>query len=304
MELLQLKYFQTVARFEHMTHAARELSIAQPSLSQTIKRLENEIGVPLFDRRGRKIRLNRYGKLFLKKTEAALSILREGEQEISELAKVNENCISLAVMRTPIIPDLLSSFRKSHPLVRFRVKQISRNAISHQLESGDIDLCITPYSRTEENPFSWKLLMNDEIYLAVPRTHRLAARSNVDLHDIAHEPFILKAGGAFRETTDIYCQMSGFQPDIAFEVDDSQSIRGLVREGLGVAFFSSLTLRTVKDASIIPLKIIRPHCFRTISLVWNKDRYHSPIAAEFYLFVIAYFQQLNQQKATINTQSF
>ncbi|TGA99189.1 LysR family transcriptional regulator [Sporolactobacillus shoreae] len=299
MELLQLKYFQTVARLQHMTRAARELSIAQPSLSQTIRRLESEIGVPLFDRKGRRIKLNRYGKIFLEKTEAALSSLQEGQQEIADLAKVKEDSISLAVMRTPIIPDLLSSFRREHPLVRFRVKQISRSTVNHQLDAGEIDLCITPYHKENDNPFNWRNLLEDDIYLVVPRSHPLAARSSVDLRDVAHEPFILKAVGAFREETDRYCLLSGFQPDIAFEVDDSVSIRGLVREGLGVAFFSSLTLRTVKDPSIVPLKINRPHCFRTISLVWNNDRYHSPIAAEFYHFVVDYFQKLNRQSTEL-----
>ncbi|GGL42810.1 LysR family transcriptional regulator [Sporolactobacillus putidus] len=293
MELLQLKYFQTVARLEHMTHAARELAIAQPSLSQTIKRLESEIGVPLFDRKGRRIKLNGYGKLFLKKVETALSILQEGKREVSNLAQVKNDRIALAVMRTPIIPDLLSSFRKKHPLVRFRVKQISRDNVNRQLEAGDIDVCITPYPRERESHFNWQELMTDEIYLVVPKSHPLASEKNVSLREIAHEPFILKAGGAFRETTDACCRMAGFQPDIAFEVDDSLSIRGLVREGLGVAFFSSLTLRTITDSTIVPLRISQPHCFRTISLVWNEDRYHSPIAVEFQQFVTRYFADLN-----------
>ncbi|MCL1630686.1 LysR family transcriptional regulator [Sporolactobacillus sp. CPB3-1] len=293
MELLQLKYFQTVARMEHMTKAAQELSIAQPSLSQTIKRLEEEIGVPLFDRKGRRIKLNRYGRIFLEKAELAFSILQEGKQEVVDLAKLNEDSISMAVMRSPIVPDLLSRFRRLHPFVRFRVKQISRATIQHQLENGEIDLCITPYSLEQDRPLSARLLMNDEIYLVVPKKHPLAAKESVDLHDIAHEPFVLKANGAFRETTDSYCRMAGFQPDIAFEVDDSLSIRGLVSEGLGIAFFSSLTMRTVKDTSITPLRISHPHCSRTIRLVWNEERYHSSIVTDFYQFIIDYFEQFS-----------
>ncbi|MCO7175870.1 LysR family transcriptional regulator [Sporolactobacillus kofuensis] len=299
MELLQLQYFQTVARFEHMTKAAEELSIAQPSLSQTIKRLEDELGVPLFDRKGRRIKLNRYGRIFLEKVELAFSVIQEGKQEVIDLAKLNEDSISMAVMRTPIVPDLLGSFRKKHPFVRFRVKQISRTTIQHQLENGEIDLCITPYPLEQLRPIRSRLLMNDEIYLVVPKNHALASRKSVDLQDIAHEPFVLKANGAFREMTDHFCQMSGFQPDIAFEVDDSLSIRGLVSEGLGVAFFSSLTLRTVKDTSIVPLQISHPNCHRTISLVWNEDRYHSTIVEDFYRFIIHYFDQLNHDERSI-----
>ncbi|WP_028982705.1 LysR family transcriptional regulator [Sporolactobacillus terrae] len=300
MELLQLKYFQTVARTEHMTKAAQELSIAQPSLSQTIKRLEDEIGVPLFDRKGRRIKLNRYGRIFLEKAELAFSVLQEGRQEVVDLAKLNEGSISLAVMRTPIIPDLLGSFRRQHPFVRFRVKQILRSTIQHQLENGDVDLCITPYNWERTKPLHSQLLMTDEIYLVVPKTHPLAAKKSVDLQEIAQEPFVLKANGAFRETTDTYCRMAGFQPDIAFEVDDSLSIRGLVSEGLGVAFFSSLTLRTVKDHSIVPLRISHPYCRRTISLVWNAERYHSSIVTDFYQFILDYFKQFHENPSSID----
>ncbi|RYL93035.1 LysR family transcriptional regulator [Sporolactobacillus sp. THM7-4] len=296
MELLQLKYFRTVARYEHMTRAAEELSIAQPSLSQTIKRLEKEVGVRLFDRKGRKIRLNRYGKLFLEKTEQALATLEEGKREVADLAKLNDNCISLSVMRTPIIPDLLSHFHHWHPAVRFRVRQLSLTTVMHQLETGEIDMCITPYQKEPDSPYDWKRLMNDEIYLVVPGSHHLACRSSIDLLDIAREPFILKASGAFREVTDTFFQMAGFEPDIAFEVDDPVSIRCLVREGLGVAFFSSLTLQSIKDCSIVPLKINKPRCFRTISLVWNTERHHSPIAVQFYHYVVQYFSELNQKE--------
>lgn len=86
MELLQLHYFQTVARMEHMTKAAKELRIAQPALSKTIARLEEDLGVPLFDRQSRQIKLNSFGKAFLKSVDTALSALEEGRREVSDLA--------------------------------------------------------------------------------------------------------------------------------------------------------------------------------------------------------------------------
>lgn len=90
MELLQLKYFQTVARLEHMTKAAEELHIAQPSLSKTIARLEKDLGVPLFDRQGRQITLNPFGKVFLKRVERIFHELSEGEREIKDLANLQQ----------------------------------------------------------------------------------------------------------------------------------------------------------------------------------------------------------------------
>src|SRR5688572_20754944 len=99
MELLQLKYFLTVAKLEHVTKAAQELHIAQPALSRTIQRLEEEdLGVPLFDRKARQIRLNPFGKAFEAKAKAAIHLLEEGRREVEDLAGLKQGRIHLAVM--------------------------------------------------------------------------------------------------------------------------------------------------------------------------------------------------------------
>ncbi|SEM54818.1 regulatory helix-turn-helix protein, lysR family [Paenibacillus sp. OV219] len=100
MELLQLKYFQTVARLEHMTKAAEELNIAQPSLSQTIARLEEDIGVALFDRKGRAIRLNRFGQVFLERVEHILQSIDESVREVRDMSGMNRGIIKLAASIT------------------------------------------------------------------------------------------------------------------------------------------------------------------------------------------------------------
>src|SRR5438309_3725141 len=107
MDLLQLKYFQTVARLEHMTQAARQLEIAQPSLSQTIARLEEELGVPLFDRQGRQIRLNQFGRTFLRRVERIFAELEDGRRELADLAGLEQGRVSLSMFSTPLLPDLL-----------------------------------------------------------------------------------------------------------------------------------------------------------------------------------------------------
>ncbi|MTT30630.1 LysR family transcriptional regulator [Terrilactibacillus sp. BCM23-1] len=295
MELLQLYYFKTVAQYEHITKAAKELSIAQPSLSQTISRLEKELGVPLFDRSGRKIKLNQYGRIFLHKVEQALLTLEEGKREINDMIHLEHTYITLAVMQTPIIPDLLREFRLDHPYVRFRVKQPSHHKTLEQLESGDIDLSIS--ASTFKNPnIDWVKLLEDEIVLVVPIGHRLANHPYVKLNELNNEPFILRSHGVFRNLCDRFFRQANYLPDVAFEVDDPLSIRGLVKAGLGITFFSTLTLRTLKDPTLVPIRIDEPKCSRSIGLSWNKERYHSPIAITFRQFVIDYFSKLTSSK--------
>src|SRR5258708_33114532 len=110
MDLLQLKYFQAVAQLEHMTRAAEQLSIAQPFLSQSIAKLEEDLGVPLFDRQGRRIQLNQFGKVFLKRVERVFVELDEGRREVADLAGLEHGLIALAVASTQPLPDLLSAF--------------------------------------------------------------------------------------------------------------------------------------------------------------------------------------------------
>lgn len=143
MELLQLHYFRTVARTEHMTKAAQELCIAQPALSKTISRLEEDLGVPLFDRHRGRIRLNAFGKAFLDKVEKALTLLEEGRKEVSELAGLEQGSIHLATSTLDRLTDALGEFLALYPEVSFRITQASMEEMTQLVEAGEVDMCFT-----------------------------------------------------------------------------------------------------------------------------------------------------------------
>jgi DNA-binding transcriptional LysR family regulator len=301
MDLLQLKYFQTVARLEHMTQAARQLSIAQPSLSQMVARLEEELGVSLFDRQGRQIRLNQFGRAFLWHVEHILGELEEAKQEIADMAGTEHGCIALAIVLPHILPDLLQTFRSDHPHVTFRLfHQHSSQTVLQQLEQGEIDLGITSPPIEQPN-INWITLMRDEIYLMVPPEHPLARYKSIDLHEVEHEPFIsLKPGHTMRTLTDSFCQQAGFTPKVAFEGDDSSTIRGLIIAGIGVGFASDLMLRGLPNPTIgVALHIQEPRCQRIIGLAWRKDHYQSLVAQQFRTFVIHYFKTMVSERGAI-----
>jgi DNA-binding transcriptional LysR family regulator len=149
MDLLQLSYFRVVARVEHMTKAAEELFIAQPSLSKTIRRLEKEIGVPLFDRQGRSIRLNQFGKAFLEHIERIFRELEEGQREVRDRAGLEQGEVSLVAASLYWLPDLLHRFQVAHTSVHFHLSQRSLAEMPQQLEMGACDFCFlsTPLSK-------------------------------------------------------------------------------------------------------------------------------------------------------------
>lgn len=132
-----------------MTRAAQELHIAQPALSKTIARLEEDLGVLLFDRQNRQIRLNTFGKAFLKKVETALDVLDEGRREIADLAGMERGIVHLATNTLGRITAALGAFRTEHPEVNFRILQTAPASVEEMaalLEKGEVDLCFTAAS--------------------------------------------------------------------------------------------------------------------------------------------------------------
>ena len=293
VELLQLQYFQTVARLEHMTKAAEKLQIAQPSLSKTISRLEEDLGVSLFDREHRKIRLNAAGRKFLNRVDRAFAELNEGRREIEELTDQGQKNITLAVTIPRVLPDLLGTFLTKYPDVRFQQFLKSITSMKQLLIEGEIDYCISSVP-IEGADIRWEPLITEEIYLIVPPDHRLAGRESIELHEVKDEPFIsMNTGFGFRSLTDQFCLEAGFVQHIAFEGDEPAVISDLVKKGLGVAFVSELTWLHQTGSSSHKIRITEPMCQRTIGLCWSEKRYFTPTAQQFRLFVIDYFSTVN-----------
>ncbi|WP_028610831.1 LysR family transcriptional regulator [Paenibacillus harenae] len=288
MELLQLQYFRTVARMEHMTKAAQELRIAQPALSKTIARLEKDVGVPLFDRDGRQIRLNPFGKAFLNKVDAALTLLEEGQKEVSDLAGLEHGSIHLATSTLDRLSEPLKAFLSLHPTVNFRITQASLSEMAHLMEAGEVDICFTPMPM-ERPDFSAVTVLNEEVYLAVPPSHRLAGHSSVLLNDIADEPFIgYKEGFHFQKMNEDFLYKAGISPNYVCRVDEPGAIANLVSAGLGVALVGNCG---GPNSPLHLLSIEYPVCQRNFKIVWHNKRYLSMAARSFRDFVIQYLDQ-------------
>lgn len=288
MELLQLRYFRTVARMEHMTKAAQELCIAQPALSKTISRLEEDVGVPLFDRHGGRIRLNPFGKAFLDKVEKALTLLEEGRKEVSELAGLEQGSIHLATSTLDRLSDALGEFLALHPEVNFRITQASMEEMTHLVEAGEVDICFTPLPIDRPDICSASVLKED-VYLAVPQGHPFAGRNSVRLSELANEPFIgYKEGFPFQQMNDLFFREAGIVPNFVCRVDEPAAIASLVRAGLGVALVGNCN---GPNSLLNLLHIEFPVCQRNFQIVWHEKRYLSLAARKFRDFLIRYFAE-------------
>lgn len=287
MELLQLKYFQTVAKWEHMTQASKELCIAQPALSKTIALLERDLGVRLFDRNGRYIQLNSYGQAFLKHVNSALSSLEDGCRELKDMHQEIFADINLAILAgSHIIPDLLATFLIDYPHIHFHLIQHYQS----NLQTLDFDLCFSslPFSvpHTHAEP-----LFTEEIFLAVPNNHPLAAKESINLNEAACENFIsLKPHTVLRNLTDSLCYQAGFTPNVIFESDDPGTVRSFIRAGLGVAFVPKISWGNTTGARMKLLHVDQPICRRTLAIISKEDRYLTSAAKLFRDFTIAHYR--------------
>ncbi|WP_091484667.1 LysR family transcriptional regulator [Gracilibacillus orientalis] len=292
MELLQLHYFRTVARLEHMTKAAQEIRIAQPALSKTIARLEEDLGVPLFERKGRNIKLNAFGKVFLKKAEIALGILEEGRKEIEDLAGMEQRRVNISTTTHKCFSDLIGSFIDMHPDIKLQISQATTQEKVTQLRNGDIDFCIT-FPPLKEDGIKGNSFLTEKILLAVPPKHRFANRKSINLNELANDSFInIKEGNPFREMTDSFCKEAGFTPNIVCEVDELSAISHFIRTGIGVAFLPE-TFVEERDASFHVVHIDEPLCQRTYQIAWLEERYLSMAACTFRDYLVDYFNEFH-----------
>src|SRR5690242_6637619 len=244
MDLLQLRYFQAVARHQHVSRAAAELRVAQPALSRAIARLEAELGVPLFDRRGRRVRLNRFGAMFLARAGRALDELDQGQHELRDAAGLAQGTVAVAAETLRMLSGLVAGFLAGHPGVRFRLFQSPAPAMAAQLQAGEVDLCLASQPLLGPALASAGLvsieLLSEEVLLAVPPSHRLAGRTRAGVGELAGEPFVTTRPGYWQR---VLSDRLFTDAVIVCEGDEPYVIQGLIRAGLGSGLSPAMARR-------------------------------------------------------------
>lgn len=290
MDLLQLQYFRVVAAHEHMRKAAEQLHISQPTLSKSISRLESDLGVELFDRYGRTITLNDFGKAFLHRVDRVFLELSDGKREIADLKNHQIRGISVALNIPSLLAPLLQGFLTQYPLVSIRTEMGSTSSLRRRLETGDVDFSISSPPLSSPN-VEHRNLMTEEIDLIVPHEHRLAHRSAVDLRELWSENFIMfKKDFGIRDLTVSLCRQAGFEPRISFEGDITSSLKNLVNIGLGVALVPAPHPWMTPDPNPpVYVKIANPICRRSIGISSLKGHSLTPPARKFKQYVVERF---------------
>lgn len=288
MELHQLQYFLAVARHLHFTRAAEELHVAQPSVSQQIRKLEAELGTKLFHRMKRHIALTAAGEALLPRARRILAEMEEARLEIQELSGLTKG--SLRVGSTPsvgmhLLPQAIAQFHQAYPGITLLFREAGSLTLVQSLEAGELDLAIV--TMPVRNPVLETVpLLEERLVLAVPPGRFFVPDGEVSLADLKGVPFVMfQDGYDLREVTLSACRKAGFDPEIVIEGGEMDSVLRFVSAGLGVALVPEMVARE-PSAGFVAVPLVEPKLTRKLAIARRRDRYMSSAARQFVATVL------------------
>jgi len=281
MELLQLKYFRTVARMESVTRAANYYHIPQSAMSQTISRLEKELGTTLFDRHNNRIHLNSNGRVFLEYTNKALLELENGIQAVTNESKEISGAINLlAIENRRFVLSCVERFAEENPDVNL--------SISHDYYGEyelNYDLIITSSPPRTQN-YSFEPCIKERIVLNIHESHPFARRTELNLSELQDERFIsMTSRSSLFSITYDSCHSCGFEPFVPFICDDPYFVRKYVSEKMGIALVPEVSWEGRFRENTRLVKIV-PEITTTSYIAWDNRRYLSPAINAFRAFLL------------------
>jgi LysR family transcriptional regulator, transcription activator of glutamate synthase operon len=285
MELRQLRYLVALADERHFTRAAAREHVAQPALSQQIRRLERELGLPLVERTTRRVALTDAGTRLVERARRALAELEAGQAELQALAGLLTGRVSIGAIQAlgPLdLPLLLARFHERHPGVELAVREEPSETLATMVQEGALDLAfLSAGQHAARRPLATRQLATEELVALLPADHRLAPRKRLRLAELQDEQFIgYREGATIRQLLISAAAEAGFQPRLAFESNEVPRIRALVARGLGVAVLPRSEGHPGDDRiAVAPLR--GPTVRRDVTLVWHAGRRHSPAATAF-----------------------
>lgn len=290
MEIHQLRYFLAVSRLRSFTRAAEHEHVAQPSLSQQILKLEDELGAKLFNRLGRSITLTRFGERFEPRARRVLAEIEGARQEMDEMLGLRRGRVNLGALPTLapyLLPSILADFGRAYPGIAVNMREGLTSSLLAETALGDLDLALVrlPVRGSE---FLSEPLLKEGMLLAVPRQHALSRRhrQTVSLGDLAEEQFLLlKDGHCFRDDVLEICKRCRVTPNVVFEGGQFDTLVAMVAAGTGVTLLPEMARRHYQRAGVRLINFAPPSPTRTLGMVRAKDKFLTPSTRVFMEYV-------------------
>lgn len=278
MNLYQLRYFITLAKEEHYTKAAAQLHITQPSLTHAIHLLEEELGLSLFERKGRNVILTKYGHLFLKEIEPLVVRIDDSVNMIKEIAQGKEKLNIGFVRRLGMsyIPQLISSFQNEN--ISFQYHTGFSYDLIRQLKQHHLDIVFCSY--VEDQSITFIPVVQQEFYVIVSLKHPLAKYNEIDLEEIENQPFItFNKNSGIRPMIDRILKKKNIHPSISMEIEEDEVVGGFVGHGLGIAIVPDMAVYDLMPIKKIKIKDLEDK--QTFYMAYLKESEKSKAFYEF-----------------------
>lgn len=286
MDLVHLKYFQTVAELQNITQAAERLCIAQPALSKVISNVERDVGAPLFERTSNRIRLNASGNIYLRRVQRALKELDDGKTEITGQ---DSGVINLGVSVAGLIAWTLEEYMESRPNLHICQQVMDSEQIGIALQQGKLDMGIT-MQQLNMPDIDWTGVSDDPLIALVSKQHPLARNNSLPLISFAEERFVLGTSGlSARTNIEQVCLKAGFSPVIIYEGNESELIFRLVEHNRAVTLISETLykLQCYRRSEFFPfseiqlIHITEPKCINHLGIATLRGHYLTPTVNNF-----------------------
>ena len=287
MELHQLRYVIAVAAHGSFTKAAERLYLAQPSLSVQIRKLEQELGTPLFERLGRRVRMTAAGEAFLPHAHRAVFEAEEARERVAEVRGLARGRVVLGVLPSVgarLLPTVLAQFTSEHPQVEVRLlEQNVSGEFERLVHDGQLDLAVIRMPKQRAD-LRGQRLVREPLLALMPPGHPRADGPDIDLSELAGEPFVgMQPGYGLRDLMDQSCRAAGFSPRVVVETTQLSIVHGMVQAGIGV----SLLPRLAVGNEVVARSLRDRSACRELGVVWRSGAPLEPAAREFLDLMLA-----------------
>ncbi|MCZ8515618.1 LysR family transcriptional regulator [Paenibacillus filicis] len=288
MDLRNLTYILEVARQQNFTKAADILHLTQPTLSKLVKSMEDELGVTLFDRSGKTIKLTDAGAAAVQQIHHILKSVNDLYTTLDDVSELKTGSIKIGlppVVSTVFFPRIIAPFQRKYPNIDFDMVEEGAKKIEQLVLGGSIDVGVV-LSPDEDSSLGRLPFLQQRLSLLLHKTHPLSDRASVSLTELSKEPFLLFAKGfAVRQHVLEACHSSGFHPPIAYESSQWDLLVEMVAAGMGVSFLPEpiCSKVTSPDVSIVPSTT--PQIPWYLYVIWNNERYVSYALRELLAFI-------------------
>eukprot|EP00130_Batrachochytrium_dendrobatidis_P008438 XP_006683313.1 hypothetical protein BATDEDRAFT_93072 [Batrachochytrium dendrobatidis JAM81] len=279
MDIRQVTYFVEVAKQKNFTRAASTLHISQPSLSKTIKKLEDELGTPLFYRVAKGLELTNTGRVFLTNAKNVLDAFDNLTAQLDDVGELKKGEIKIGI--PPIIgaaffSTVISKYIELYPSIQISLNEVGSNKIKQEVSQGELDVGLICNLPIQKENYETIQLLKDPLMLIVQKDNPLSGKKSIQFSDLENEPMILyRRDFSLHDRIMEACRSHGFHPNVVCKSSQKDFMVEMVEAKLGGALLPSKICNQIANENIKAIPFYNPVVYLELSMIWKKDKYLS-----------------------------